>query len=292
MANDKVFSKENKMEKFNIYAFADEADKSIDGQINAMLRNNLKGLEIRGVDGENISDISLDKAKEVKEKLDANGLITWSIGSPIGKINITDDFAPHLDKFKHTLEIANILGSKNIRLFSFYIPKNADIYKNEVLDRMGKFLEVAKNTGINLCHENEKGIFGDTPERCLELFKALPDLKGIFDPANFVQCGVDTLKAWKLLKGNTYYMHIKDAKKDGFVVPSGFGDGNVKEIVENYIARGGKNLTMEPHLAVFDGLKNLEKEGDTSAIGEFEYESNEIAFDTACNTFKKLLGEL
>ena len=280
------------MEKFNIYAFADEADKSIDGQINAMLRNNLKGLEIRGVDGENISDISLDKAKEVKEKLDANGLITWSIGSPIGKINITDDFAPHLDKFKHTLEIANILGSKNIRLFSFYIPKNADIYKNEVLDRMGKFLEVAKNTGINLCHENEKGIFGDTPERCLELFKALPDLKGIFDPANFVQCGVDTLKAWKLLKGNTYYMHIKDAKKDGFVVPSGFGDGNVKEIVENYIARGGKNLTMEPHLAVFDGLKNLEKEGDTSAIGEFEYESNEIAFDTACNTFKKLLGEL
>ena len=280
------------MEKFNIYAFADEADKSIDGQINAMLRNNLKGLEIRGVDGENISDISLDKAKEVKEKLDANGLITWSIGSPIGKINITDDFAPHLDKFKHTLEIANILGSKNIRLFSFYIPKNADIYKNEVLDRMGKFLEVAKNTGINLCHENEKGIFGDTPERCLELFKALPDLKGIFDPANFVQCGVDTLKAWKLLKGNTYYMHIKDAKKDGFVVPSGFGDGNVKEIVENYIARGRKNLTMEPHLAVFDGLKNLEKEGDTSAIGEFEYESNEIAFDTACNTFKKLLGEL
>lgn len=280
------------MENFNIFAFADESDSSIDGQINAMLRNNLKGLEIRGVDGENISDISLDKAKEVKEKLDANGLITWSIGSPIGKINITDDFAPHLDKFKHTLEIANILGSKNIRLFSFYIPENADIYKNEVLDRMGKFLEVAKNTGINLCHENEKGIFGDTPERCLELFKVLHDLKGIFDPANFVQCGVDTLKAWELLKDNTCYMHIKDAKKDGFVVPSGFGDGNVKEIVENYIARGGKNFTMEPHLAVFDGLKNLEKEGDTSVIGEFEYESNDIAFDTACNTFKKMLGEL
>ena len=111
------------MENFNIFAFADESDSSIDGQIKAMLRNNLKGLEIRGVDGENISDISLDKAKEVKEKLDANGLITWSIGSPIGKINITDDFAPHLDKFKHTLEIANILGSKNIRLFSFYIPE-------------------------------------------------------------------------------------------------------------------------------------------------------------------------
>lgn len=294
MANDKVFSKENKMEKFNIYAFADEADKSIDGQINAMLRNNLKGLEIRGVDGENISDISLEKAKEVKKQLDSNGLITWSIGSPIGKINITDDFEPHLEKFKHTLEIANVLDAKNIRLFSFYIPDNEDfkIYKNEVIDRMGEFLSVSKGSGINLCHENEKGIFGDTPERCLELFKVLPDLKGIFDPANFVQCGVDTLKAWELLKDNTCYMHIKDAKKDGLVVPAGLGDGNIKEIARQYIANGGINFTMEPHLAVFDGLKNLEKEGDTSAIGEFEYESNEIAFDTACNTFKKLLGEL
>ena len=123
------------MKNIKIYAFADEASNSIDGQIEAMLRNNLNGLEIRGVDGENVSDITFQKAKEVKEKLDKNGLITWSIGSPIGKIDITDDFAPHLEKFRHTLEIAKILDAKYIRMFSFYIPKgeNPDDYKERVL---------------------------------------------------------------------------------------------------------------------------------------------------------------
>ena len=43
----------------NIFAFADEASGQIDGQIAAMRRNGLQGLEIRGVDGQNISDISI-----------------------------------------------------------------------------------------------------------------------------------------------------------------------------------------------------------------------------------------
>ena len=186
------------MSNIRIFAFADEASKEIDKQIEAMKRNGLAGLEIRNVDGTNVSDISLEKAKEVKAKMDAAGLITWSIGSPIGKIQIADDFAAHLDKFKHTLDVANALDAKNIRLFSFYMPKegNAADYKNEVIDRMGAFLDTAKGSGINLCHENEKGIYGDIAERCLDIHQALPGLKGIFDPANFVQCGVDTLKAW------------------------------------------------------------------------------------------------
>ncbi len=281
------------MEKINIYAFADEASPEIDGQIKAMLRNNLKGLEIRGVDGENISDITLEKAKEVKAKLDANGLITWSIGSPIGKINITDDFAEHLEKFKHTLEIANILGAENIRLFSFYMPEgeNVETYKDEVISRMGEFLTVAKNSGIDLCHENEKGIFGDTAERCLYLHKNLPDLKGIFDPANFVQCGVDTLKAWEILNPYIKYMHIKDAKTDGLVVPSGFGNGNIEKIAKSFIEKGGRDFTIEPHLAVFQGIADLEQEGEKSVIGEFEYESNDIAFDTAVYAFKNIIKE-
>jgi hypothetical protein len=105
-----------------IYAFADEADSRVDGQILAMKRNNLSGLEIRGVDGENVSSISVGKAKEVRRMLDGSGLTTWSIGSPIGKIGIRDDFDAHLELYKHVLEISDILGAKNIRLFSFYIP--------------------------------------------------------------------------------------------------------------------------------------------------------------------------
>lgn len=281
------------MSEIKIFGFADEADSMINGQIDAMKRNGLNGLEIRGVDGENVSDISIEKAKEVKEKLDNNGLMIWSVGSPIGKININDDFSAHMDKLKHTLEVANVLEAENIRMFSFYLPDNekAENYRNQVIEYLNQMCEVAKPYKVNLCHENEKGIYGDIPERCLEIHKALPELKGIFDPANYVQCGVDTLKAWDMLKDYIYYMHIKDSQKNGFVVPAGCGDGFVSEIVKNYIAKGGKYFTIEPHLTVFDGLKDLEKEREKSAVADFKYNSNNEAFDVACKTFKELLGE-
>jgi len=77
------------MKAINIYAFADEASASIDMQIAAMKRNGLQGLEIRNVDGVNVSDITLEKAQEVHQKLKAAGLKVWSIGSPLGKVKIT-----------------------------------------------------------------------------------------------------------------------------------------------------------------------------------------------------------
>ena len=140
------------MSNIKIYAFSDEASPYIDKQIDALLRNGLSGMEIRNVDGVNIADISKEKAKEVKAKLDAHGLCVWSIGSPIGKIGIQEDFEKHMEKFKHTLEIAKILDSKNIRLFSFFMPKNSDpgVHKEEMLARLGQFVEAAKGYDITL----------------------------------------------------------------------------------------------------------------------------------------------
>lgn len=276
-----------------IYAFADEASPFIDGQIKALKENGLDGLEIRNVDNVNVSDISDAKAKEVKKKLDDAGLAVWSVGSPIGKIDIVkDDFNLHTEKFRRTLEIAEILGAENIRLFSFYIPKESDPseYRNEVIDRLGKFLGIASGTGIDLCHENEKGIYGDNAERCLEIYKALPEIKAIFDPANFVQCGVDTLSAWEMLKTYVKYLHIKDALPDGNVVPAGKGSGNLEYILSDYKKTGGTALTLEPHLKVFAGLSALETEGDKSAVGEiYSYKTNEEAFRAAADALKALI---
>jgi len=283
------------MAKPCIYAFADEASKQMPGQIAAMLRNGLNGLEIRGVDGENVSVISAEKAAEVRKMMDDNGLRVWSVGSPIGKIKIADDFEAHLETYRHTLEVANILGAENIRLFSFYMPKGEDPtnYRQQVIDQMGQFVEIARGTGVNLCHENEKGIYGDIAVRCLELHQALPELKGIFDPANYVQCGEDTLKAWDLLQDYIYYLHIKDALADGSVVPAGKGEGNVAAIIRNYLNKGGCAMTLEPHLKVFDGLKALEESGDVSVVGtKYRYPSADAAFDAACGALKEILQEV
>ncbi len=275
-----------------IYAFADEASANIDEQIKAMKENKLDGLEIRNVDGVNISRITKEKAKEVRKKLDDAGLRVWTIGSPIGKIDIEkDDFALHTEKFRHTLELADILGAENIRLFSFFTSaENRGSYKDKVIERLGAFCEIAKGSGITLCHENEKGIYGDIPERCLEIHKALPEMKAIFDPANYVQCEVDTLKAWEMIKPYVKYLHIKDALADGKVVPAGKGIGNVKFILDDYIRNGGDSVTVEPHLTVFDGLKALEKEGDTSVVGEvYKYSSNTEAFTAAVSALRELI---
>ncbi len=281
------------MENLQIFAFADEASAVFDEQIKAMQRNGLQGLEIRNIGKQNAIEMTNDELKEVRRKMDAAGLIIWSMGSPIGKIHIEkDDFAAHLEKCKRTLEAANILGASNLRMFSFFMPEGKDPadYRNEVMDRLGKFADLAEGTGVTLCHENEKGIYGDNAVRCLDILKAEPRLEGVFDPANFVQCGQDTLEAWELLKDRIKYMHIKDALWDGSVVPAGKGDGNVAAVVRAYIARGGRQFTMEPHLKVFDGLAALEQDGEQSKVGErYVYDSNDAAFDAACEAFKALL---
>ena len=279
------------MNQMNIYAFADEASGLISGQIAAMRRNGLSGLEIRGVDGHNIADITAEKAREVRRMLDDAGLRVWSIGSPIGKISIeSDEFPAHLDKLRHVLMLADVLGAKNLRMFSFYVPADqiAD-YRGKVMDRVGQMVEAAAGSGVRLCHENEKGIYGDMADRCLELLNAFTEMDGIFDPANFIQCGQDTLAGWTLLKDRIKYLHIKDALAGGRVVPAGKGIGHVKTILDDFRAMGGCNVTIEPHLSVFDGLKDLEQAGNRSEVDEYTYASSDEAFDAACDALKALL---
>ncbi len=279
------------MSKLIINAFADEASSVLSEQIDAMKRNGVEGLEVRNVNGKNIVKLTNDEISEVKKALADAGLNTWSIGSGIGKINITDDFAPHLEDHKRIIEIAHMLDAKYIRLFSFYMPKDADPtpYRDEVIDRMGQLIEAAKGSGVLLCHENEKGIYGDIAARCLELHKALPELGCIFDPANYIQCGQDTLEAWNLLGDRVTYMHIKDALNDGRVVPAGKGDGNLPIILKKFIENGGKGVTVEPHLSIFKGLADLEREGEKTLIGEFQFPSKNAAFDAAIDALKAII---
>ena len=219
------------------------------------------------------------------------GLTVWSIGSPIGKIPIgTDAFGAHLDQLRHVLALADILGAENLRLFSFYVPDGRkEEFRGQVLDRMGRMLDTATGSGIAVCHENEKGIYGDTAPRCADLLSTFPTLRGIFDPANFVQCGQDTLEAWALLRQRIKYLHIKDALADGRVVPSGCGIGHVREILNEYRAMGGDAVTVEPHLSVFDGLQGLEQAGQRTEMGAYTYPSGDAAFDAACGALKRLL---
>ena len=276
-----------------LYAFADEASAELDRQIEAMRRNRMDGLEIRNTEYGNVSALTVSQAKEIRRKMDDAGLVTWSIGSPIGKIKLADPIEPHLALFRHTLEIGEILGARRFRLFSFYPPKGEDPepYREEVIERLGMLLDAAEGSEIILCHENEKGIYGDVPKRCRELHEALPKLRAVFDFANFVQSGVNTLEAWDLLKPYVNYIHVKDAEWDRTVVPAGKGEGHVKELIREYLAMGGRDFTLEPHLWLFAGLKDLEQLDERTKIAVETYKNADGAFDAAAEAFREILSE-
>ena len=265
-------------------AFADEASADLRGQIEALKRNNISLLEIRGVDGENIKDISHNKIKEIKKMLDDSGISVWSIGSPVGKNKPNDNFDAQLDTFKRLCEYADILEATRIRMFSFY-SKNED----DVFLRLEAFSKEAPSN-IVMCHENEKGIFGDDPASCLKIHEKFPQIKAVFDPANFVQCDVNTLEAWDMLKKHVDYMHVKDALANKTVVRAGYGIGNVEKIISMYAKMGGEVLTLEPHLMEFKGLSELENGESLANIPV--YTDTNIAFDAGVSALKAILDKL
>ena len=280
------------MADIKLCAFADEAGDSLAEQIKAMKENGIGLLELRTIDKKNVTKFTNDEIKEYKKQLDDAGIKVWSIGSPIGKVQITDDFNIDLDLCKRTVEIADMFDAKSIRMFSFYGTNGEEKYRDTVMERLAKYVETTKGTDITLCHENEKGIYGDIAARCLEIHQNVPGLKCVFDPANFVQVGQDTLEAWEMLEPYVFYGHIKDSLEDGSIVPPGKGNGRIAEYLPKFAAKGCNVLTLEPHLTVFSALKSLETPGDESKIGLYRFETKRDAFDCAVNSLKDIIKEI
>ena len=289
------------MLNFILTGFADEASKDLDGQIAALKRNGMSYFEPRGINGKNISDFTVEEAKELKAKLDAEGIKVSSIGSPFGKIEIDDDFEPHFEKFKNTVEVAKILETKYIRMFCFFFTKGQSFEDNrdEVLRRVKTLADYSAQHGVYCCLENEKDIYGDTDDRNLDVLRhCAPNLYAIVDPANYIQCGVDPLAAYEKVAGFVKYLHVKDAYfENGEVVPAGKGDGSVAEIIKRFARNHGeKFLSLEPHLTVFDGLENLEPDNGTiNAIEKkksYVYSNSDESFDAAVSALKEILDSL
>jgi sugar phosphate isomerase/epimerase len=265
----------SKQQNLMISGFSDEISSDFDTQLEVVSNLGMRYLSLRGIDGKNIGDFTVDEIKEnVLPRLQKWGIKVSSIGSPIGKVFIDDEegFEKQTAMLETLCEISHLLECKYIRIFSFYIPKGeeADTYRNEVVRKLKVFSEIAERHRVILLHENEKDIYGDIARRCNDILKgvASPSFKAIFDFANFVQCGEDTQEAFDLLKEEVVYIHIKDAvSTDSQNVVCGTGEGKIPEILSQLIENGYEGfLTLEPHLVLFDSLKDLELEDATEVI--------------------------
>ena len=244
---------------WTLSGFADEIDPDLKTQCSTLNDLGITHVEFRSAWGTNVLDLTDEQIDEVAALLAAHGLSVSSIGSPIGKINIEDDFDAHLVRADRALAVARRLGAPFIRIFSFFLrPDQAPAkYRDEVLRRMTALAARAEPTGIVLLHENEKDIYGDVPERVLDIVESVgsPALRLAWDPANFVQVGVTPFTdGYAQLRPHTVYVQIKDALlATGEVVPAGEGDGQVRETVRALAADGFDGFfSMEPHLGTYN----------------------------------------
>lgn len=270
-------------------AFADEISPDLDEQLKVLRREKIRYLELRSIGGTNVLDLTDRQIIGSLQALKANGIGVSSIGSPIGKVSVDFPFEEHLARFERALQVAQMCGAPYIRMFSFYPPADGENverrwpkgYRAEVLGRLRKMVALARSAGITLLHENEKDIYGDTVERCVDLLSHVndPHFRAVFDPANFIQCaqvpfpeGYDELHPW------ISYVHVKDAGIDGKVVAAGEGLARWPQFLWQLRADGYDGFfSLEPHLA---------------SAGRFQGFSGPDLFSYASQVFQQLLIDM
>ncbi len=282
--------------EYKISGFADEIADDLATQIESLRKLDIHYVEMRGVDGNNLIYHTDEKIKEIRARLDDAGISLSAMGTPLGKIGIDEPFEKHFEEFKRAIEVAHMMGTRNLRMFSFYMPSSdADRrdYRDRVFERIGMFVDEAVAGDVVFLHENEKDIYGEKAPECLDLMKnfACDHFKAIFDFANFVQAGQDTLEAYEMLKDHIAYIHVKDARSgSGTVVPSGYGDGHVEEILKDLFDGGFDGyLSIEPHLFGFKGFASLERSNVTPLNESGEVVSGYEGFRIAHEALVKIL---
>ena len=279
------------MRSYTVSAFSDEYADNFVEQCEALARLGIGCMEMRGVDGKNVSVLTKDDVKEAKRVLSEYGIRVSAIGSPLGKIKLDGDMGAHVETAKRVCETACELGAKNIRMFSFYLPdgETREACRTRVYGALEQLVTVADACGVTLCHENEALIYGESPEYCKEIAEYFGGkLRVVFDMGNFVLDGYDPVSAYELLKPHIEYFHIKDALYAGAIVPAGKGEAKIGEILGTHRADMARDtfITLEPHLQTFSGLNALVGK---SFDNPYKYENQQVAFEDAFAHLQRLI---
>ena len=239
-------------------AFADEVTEDFLGQVEFLAGERVGYIEPRFINKKNIMDLTKGELSEARTIIRDHGLKVSAIGSPIGKVRLDEPFEPHLDKFKHAVDLALFFETPYIRMFSYYAPEGKDIddYREQVIERMAAKVELLADADVTMVHENEANIYGHSAQNCVDMVEAIdsPKLRLVYDPANFVwgeKMTNNVEVCWPVMKPYVVHIHIKDWKLGAADVGSipGEGDGQIRELLTELAAISYDGcMTMEPHL--------------------------------------------
>jgi sugar phosphate isomerase/epimerase len=264
--------------------FADEIDPDPSVQLAVLQALGSRHVEVRAAWDTNVLDLTDDQLTLLSSMISERGMAVSAIASPVGKVDASAPLDDEVARLATSIRAAHRLGSRYIRIFSFYRREGlaaADV-RDAVLRRMRAFADLAEREGVVLLHENEKDIYGDIPERALDIIESVgsDSLRVAWDSANFVQVGVKPFtEGYAMLRPHLEYLQVKDAiAATGEVVPAGAGDGELIETLTALRDDGFSGfVSLEPHL------------GSTNAYGAF---SGPTSFGEAARAFRDLTTQI
>ena len=235
---------------WTLSGFGDEIDPDPAVQAAVLLALGASHIEVRSAWGTNVSELEPEQVARLKAILDEKGLKVSAVASPIGKVDVSLPVEHEVERLRQIISVAKALDTRYIRIFSFYRAENQsrEDIRDDVMARMRALAALAAEAGVVLLHENEKGIFGDTPGACPGHHGdgRLPALRIAWDNANFVQVGVKPYtEGYAMLRPYLEYFQVKDAvAATGEVVPSGEGDGELDATIAALKADGLHRLRL------------------------------------------------
>jgi 3-dehydroshikimate dehydratase len=264
-------------------AFADEISPDLDEQVSVLLEEGIRFIDLRSVQNVNVLDLDDRRVAEIRSRLQDAGIGIAAIASALGKMPVDVDLGELLRRLDRAIELASTFGADFIRIFSFYPPEQQPSpldwsrHREEVIRRLRAMTEHAAAAGITLLHENDRDLYGDSIERCVDVLKGVGDshFQAAFDPANFIQCGeTPYTNAYEALQPWIRYVHVKDATADGRIVAAGEGDAHWPDLLAAL------------HKAGYDGFFSLEPH--LAAAGRFQGFSGPDLFRHAAKSFLRL----
>lgn len=214
--------------------FADEAanQKLAVQQYAALAAAGLQYYSIRFIDVgsgiKNSMDLTKQELKQVASMQAEYGLSVATIGSPIGKVKLLDvndgsnnkfiPFKQYLAKnVQHACDVANALGTKLLRGFSFYHPigTKPEDHLSQVCDQLGAVADLCAKNGLVFGLEVEANLVGQTGKLLAEIHRKVKHnhLVLIFDGANLVCQGMtpdQVFGEYLAMKPGLGWLHIKD----------------------------------------------------------------------------------
>jgi sugar phosphate isomerase/epimerase len=251
---------------------ADEAAADLEGQIEAIRSLGWDYIDLRAVDGVNITNLPEPGFEALAERLDEAGLRVSSFCSEIANWGrrIDEPFDRDYAELRRAVPRMQRLGTRMIRIMSYRAPEGRvgehPGEEEEILRRLRELSALAEAHDLLCIHENCETWGGQSPEHSLRLIEGIdsPAFKLVFDTGNplatpdrraAAPAGYQsTLDFYRQVREHVAYVHIKDGRLiDGQVhyTYPGEGEGMVREFLRE-LHRDGYDggISIEPHTAV------------------------------------------